>query len=96
MVKFIVNRSKLKPLGKCSKIKTPNGKNLSEKDPWSEWAWCDALSGFTDGQEITVEEIEEALNKSQIDLECLNLIDAKIFNFSFDPETNDFIFWSDK
>jgi hypothetical protein len=94
MDKFLVDRTKLKPLSKCSRTKTYEGKRISKNNPYSEWVWTDALSNFSHGQEVSVADVEEALEKSDLEFRLFKMVDKGLLKFSFDPAGNDFTFWS--
>lgn len=94
MAKHKVDHSKLKPLGECSKSKTVYGKLPSKKSPYVEWVVMDALWNFCNGEEVDSIDLEEALERSEVELNLMRLVDKNLMKFSFDTEGNDFIFWS--
>lgn len=94
MAKYKIDRSKIKPLGECSKTKTFNGKRPSKKDPYVEWVVMDALSNFCDGEMVDQADVDEALQRSEVELNLMRLVDKGLMRFSFNVEDGDFIFWS--
>ncbi len=84
-----VDKSKLKPLAKCSKEHNMDGNEIEPTDQISEWVFMSALWNLSDREYVSEKDITDEVEKIHMEYVLSKMVDDGLLEMHFEEKTGE-------